>query len=282
MVVMQGVHSDTNRDATQSGIPANGYTLVSLAASYDLGHGVTAFGRIDNLLNRQYQDPLGFDHPGLGIYVGLRLALWAGRGYRSKRRNEPRMNSEKEPQRVIDPDDATVEIFPLPTDGASLETLLRELFETHWRAITFGPLIQGAAWEMRAPHAPTHVGVLDGYLTIAFGASHFHICIGPTRGPRHAPTPPSLARHRQTARAELYRRLDRSGSPVSWGLRLFNGGGEQQLTILLPNPFLSPDGEEILREPDWSRLALWDELRARWTGAAGPDPVDRTGRGFTH
>jgi vitamin B12 transporter len=51
---------------------------VNLTASYDLGHGVTAFGRIDNLLNRQYQDPLGFDHPGLGIYVGLRLALGPG------------------------------------------------------------------------------------------------------------------------------------------------------------------------------------------------------------
>jgi vitamin B12 transporter len=69
---------DTNRDATQSGIPANGYTLVNLNASYDLGHGVTAFGRIDNLLNRQYQNPLGFEHQGLGIYVGLRLALGPG------------------------------------------------------------------------------------------------------------------------------------------------------------------------------------------------------------
>ena len=69
---------DTNRDATQSGIPASGYTLVNLNASYDLGHGVTAFGRIDNLLNRQYQNPLGFEHQGLGIYVGLRLALGPG------------------------------------------------------------------------------------------------------------------------------------------------------------------------------------------------------------
>jgi vitamin B12 transporter len=59
-------------------IPANGYTLVNLAASYDLGHGVTVFGRIDNLLNRQYQNPLGFEHPGLCIYVGLRLALGPG------------------------------------------------------------------------------------------------------------------------------------------------------------------------------------------------------------
>jgi vitamin B12 transporter len=77
-ILYVGPWIDTDRDATVSGIPANAYTLVNLAASYDLGHGVTAFGRIDNLLNRQYQDPLGFDHPGLGIYVGLRLALGPG------------------------------------------------------------------------------------------------------------------------------------------------------------------------------------------------------------
>jgi hypothetical protein len=186
------------------------------------------------------------------------------------------------PRQVTDPDGAAVEILSLPTDEASLEELLRELFENHWEKITYGPLIQGAAWEIRAPHAPTHVGMLDGYLTVAFGASHFHLCIGPHKGPRSNPTPEALARHRRTARAELYRRLDRSGAPVSWGLRLFNGGGEQQMTILLPNPFLSPDSDEVLKTPDWSRLDLWDRLRARWFGLDQPDPSDRSGRGFTH
>jgi hypothetical protein len=185
-------------------------------------------------------------------------------------------------QRIIDPDGATVDIFSLPTDEANLEQLLRDLFEKHWQAITVGPLIQGAAWEMRAPYAPTYVGMLDGYLTVAFGASHLHLCIEPTRGPRHDPTPPALARQRQTARAELYRRLDRSGAPASWGLRLFNGAGEQQLTILLPNPFLTAEGDKLAPAPDWSRLALWDQLRARWTGSPGPDPVDRSGVRFTY
>ena len=124
--------------------------------------------------------------------------------------------------------------------------------------------------------------MLDGYLTVAFGASHFHLCVGPTKGPRHDPTPPALARRRQTARAELYRRLDRSGAPTSWGLRLFNGDGEQQVTILLPNPFLSPDREKVRKTPDWSRLALWDELRARWAGASEPDPFDRSATRFRH
>jgi hypothetical protein len=184
-------------------------------------------------------------------------------------------------QTIADPDGATVEIFPLPTDEGSLEKLLRDLFEQHWDKITFGPLIQGAAWEIRASHAPTQIGVLDGYLTVAFGISHFHLCIGPHKGTRSSPTPEVLARHRRTARAELYRRLDKSGAPVSWGLRLFNGHDEQQITILLPNPFLSAD-DKVVKTPDWSRLELWDLLRARWLGASAPDPADRSGRGFSH
>jgi len=50
----------------------------------------------------------------------------------------------------------------------------------------------------------------------------------------------------------------------------------------LPNPFLSAEGDKLVQEPDWSRLALWDELRARWTGSTGPDPLDRSGVRFTH
>ena len=192
------------------------------------------------------------------------------------------MSPDRSSKRITDPDGAAVEILALPTDEGSLEELLRDLFEKHWDKITFGPLIQGAAWEIRAPHAPTHIGMLDGYLTVAFGTSHFHLCIGPHKGPRSNPTPKELAQHRRTARAELYRRLDKSGAPVSWGLRLFNGRNEQQATILLPNPFLSPDSDEVLKTPDWSRLELWDRLRARWIGLTERDPIDRSGRGFTH
>jgi hypothetical protein len=111
---------------------------------------------------------------------------------------------------------------------------------------------------------------------------HFHICIGEHKGPHNNRVSPELAHHRRAARAELYRRLSRSGSPVSWGLRLFNGKDEQQITVLLPNPFLHPTTDKILKVPDWSRLALWDHLRARWFGLHEPDPFDRSGRGFRH
>jgi hypothetical protein len=108
------------------------------------------------------------------------------------------------------------------------------------------------------------------------------LCIGPTHGPRENPTPPALAQHRRCARAEFFRRLNRAGTPSSWGLRLWNGHGEQQATIIFPNPFLSADGQKVLNPPDWSRLALWDEMRLRYAGIKGPDPVDRSGTGFSH
>ncbi len=192
------------------------------------------------------------------------------------------MTGDIQPRQIVEPDGATVEVFALPTDAASLEALLRDLFQNHWREITFGPLIQGAAWEMRAPEAPTRIGMLDGYLTVAFGVPHFHLCIGEHKGPRSSPASPELARHRRTARAEMYRRLSRDGTPVSWGLRLYNGNGEQQITVLLPNPFLNRETDKVLKAPDWSQLALWDALRARWLGLAEPDPFDRSGRGFRH
>jgi vitamin B12 transporter len=70
-----GPWHDVNRAGTASGLDVNGYTLVNLAGSYDLGHGLTAFGRIDNLFDRRYQDPLGFLRPGIGVFAGVRVAF---------------------------------------------------------------------------------------------------------------------------------------------------------------------------------------------------------------
>src|SRR5687767_14188512 len=122
------------------------------------------------------------------------------------------------PQRMTDEDGHVVEIFPLPADEATLERLLRELFEVHWDKLVFGPIIQGAACEFQAPHAPTHVGLLDGYLTVAFGAPHFHLCIGPTRGSRHSPTPPGPPRLRRCAAPDFSGLLSFVGPPAPGGL----------------------------------------------------------------
>jgi outer membrane receptor for ferrienterochelin and colicin len=45
----------------------------NLAANYALRDDVTVFARIDNLFNKQYEDPSGFLRPGLGVFGGIRL-----------------------------------------------------------------------------------------------------------------------------------------------------------------------------------------------------------------
>ena len=74
-IVYVGPSRDVNRAGTIAGLTASGYTLVNLAGSYDLGNGVSAYARIDNLLDRHYQSPIGFLRPGLGVFAGVRLAL---------------------------------------------------------------------------------------------------------------------------------------------------------------------------------------------------------------
>jgi len=178
-----------------------------------------------------------------------------------------------EPRIVDEPGNGRLEIFDLPTDTDTLQRLLTDLFEKHWDRIYFGSAVQGGIFEIRAPNAPEEIRFLDGYLTVDFGRWHFHVCIGEHKGTTRNPTPPDLARHRRTARAELYRRLRDDDRPSSWGLRLFNGKDEQQMTVFLPNPYLSPE-QRILGEPVWENLELWDHLRQEYLGLP-PDPKDR-------
>jgi vitamin B12 transporter len=74
-VLYVGPWVDINRSGSVSGLIAKGYTLVNVAGSYDLGHGLTAFARINNLLDQHYQDPTGFLHPGIGVFAGLRVVF---------------------------------------------------------------------------------------------------------------------------------------------------------------------------------------------------------------
>jgi vitamin B12 transporter len=66
---------DGNRDFSIPRLKAGGYALVNLAGSYALGGGVTAFARIDNLLDRRYEDPTGFQRPGFGVFAGVKVAF---------------------------------------------------------------------------------------------------------------------------------------------------------------------------------------------------------------
>jgi hypothetical protein len=183
--------------------------------------------------------------------------------------------------RLLDePGVGRLEVWDLPPDESVLRGLLTELFTEQWAALTFGPLIQGSAWEIRAPHAPEKVGFLDGYLTVDFGHFHFHVCIGEHRGEPDRPTPAKLARRRRTAQAYFYRRINTDGTPDSWALRLLNGAAEEQLTVLFPNPFLTTDLHPE-PEPRWDRLALWDAMRAKYLGLP-PDARDRSGQRMIH
>jgi vitamin B12 transporter len=74
-VLYVGSWSDINRAGTASGLTAPPYTLINLTGAYDLGHGVSLYARIDNLLNRQYQNPIGFQHQGLGVFGGVKVAF---------------------------------------------------------------------------------------------------------------------------------------------------------------------------------------------------------------
>jgi vitamin B12 transporter len=48
------------------------YTLVNLAASYQLTPRLRAYGRIENLMDEDYEDIYGFATPGIGVYAGFR------------------------------------------------------------------------------------------------------------------------------------------------------------------------------------------------------------------
>ncbi|MDR3003775.1 MAG: hypothetical protein LBV14_06030 [Acidovorax sp.] len=182
--------------------------------------------------------------------------------------------THQQPVETDEPSFGRVQSWALPTDEDSLWMLSKDVFQKYWSDIVFGSCIPGAVWEIRAPTAPTKVSVLDGYLTVDFGAWHFHLCIGHFNGASE-----EEAFQRRTGRAELYRALNKQGKPKSWGLRLFNNAGQQQMTVFLPNPFLTPE-QKIADAPDWSRLAMWDWLRETYLGLPS-DPFDRSGQGFS-
>ena len=75
IIIDAGSWRDVNRSGTETGFLAPGYQVVNLAANYAISNHYTLFGRIDNLLNHQYEDPTGFDRPGFGIFGGIRVTM---------------------------------------------------------------------------------------------------------------------------------------------------------------------------------------------------------------
>jgi hypothetical protein len=160
-------------------------------------------------------------------------------------------------------------------ERGTLLSLCYDIFVARWREVRFGPCIEGAVFELELTVRPDVFSMLDGYLTVIFppGPAHFHLCIGPTRGLATRATPEALAVQRRCHRAAFMRSLSAGAcTPGSWGLRFWNGLGEQMLSVFLPSPLLD-DQLKPQRDSDCSRLALWNELRARYLGETEPQAL---------
>lgn len=175
----------------------------------------------------------------------------------------------------INLDGSRTEYFEMQPTEEKLLSLLRTLFVEHYREIVFGPLLQGAVFEI-AFREPPRFAYLDGYLTCGPEESwHFHLCVGPHQGTKARPTPPELAAWRRCARAAFFRDSTAEGRPSTFGLRLWNGRAEQMITILFPNHWLNEARTKFVKSPDWSRLDLWMRLRAEYAQVpAEPRPTD--------
>lgn len=66
----------TDSDFLGFGLTRNpGYARIDLAASYELRRGVTAFGRVENLLDKHYEETLGFPALRRSYRLGMRFSL---------------------------------------------------------------------------------------------------------------------------------------------------------------------------------------------------------------
>ena len=172
---------------------------------------------------------------------------------------------QKQNETIEHLDGSLTEYTYFEPSAEAMDQLVKLLFEQHWSEVTVGPCIEGSVFEVRFSEAPK-LTMLDGYLTVNLGSWHFHLCIAEHKGNRS----PELARRRRVARVALFEtRGQRCGGGRSWGVRMWNGFGEQMTTVFLPNPRLS-DEMKPLREPNWERLKLWYELRSQFLGEPAP------------
>ena len=74
-VLTVGTWVDGNRDFSVPRLDAPTYTTVNLATTYELTQRLALIARIDNLLDRHYQNPVGFQQPGFSIYGGVKVIL---------------------------------------------------------------------------------------------------------------------------------------------------------------------------------------------------------------
>lgn len=69
-VLAVGKRFDSNRETDR----LHGYGLVNLSARYAISGELSVEGRLNNLLNKQYETALGYNTPGINAFVGLRYS----------------------------------------------------------------------------------------------------------------------------------------------------------------------------------------------------------------
>lgn len=67
---------DRNNVNTAPGSFAPGYAVLNVAADYKIDDHVSLFARVNNLTNTQYEEPLGFMRPGIGVFGGMRVTAF--------------------------------------------------------------------------------------------------------------------------------------------------------------------------------------------------------------
>ncbi len=165
------------------------------------------------------------------------------------------------------PDAAVTAYTYFPPSETTMRDMAQELFGTYWRSVVVGPCIEGAVFEIAFQNAP-EIRYADGYLTIDLGPWHFHLCIGPHKGNASD----ELQQKRPVAKVAFFERRGKGcAGGRSWGLRMWNGYGEQMTTVFLPNPHIGDD-HQVLGVPDWSRLETYYRLREKFL--AEPMPAD--------
>lgn len=74
-VVHVGRWIDGDRTFTVPRLKAPDHTVANLAGEYRINTRVAVFGRIENLTDERYENPVGFERPGRGAFAGVRFLL---------------------------------------------------------------------------------------------------------------------------------------------------------------------------------------------------------------
>lgn len=188
---------------------------------------------------------------------------------------------DMQPSEIIytDSDAINKEIWKLSLDENFLLSFMTDVFKNHWQGMRFGPIIPGAAYELKVSSAPKSVTYDSGYLTVMYdNGGHFHLCLGEFIGSTDNPTSQADRNHRKPSKAQIFRSYGKDEKPNSWGFEMWNGHNEPMISIFFSNPFLS-DQDTLPDVADFSRLKSWREISKQWLGR-DPETIDEQGKGF--